>query len=154
MIPARSALVTWSHKMTKTLMEKLGCKAGMAGWMRQCPAELAPLLTMSTTAPETPPDMILAFVENIADVLPALASVHPHYVRGAALWFAYPKKTGRIKTDITRDLGWEPLAAADLLPVAQIALDDTWSALRFRYRDEIAKLTRQTDIPGKRDNKR
>jgi hypothetical protein len=30
-----------------------------------------------------------------------------------------------------------------LLPVTQVALDDTWSALRFRFRDEIRKLTRK-----------
>jgi hypothetical protein len=29
-----------------------------------------------------------------------------------------------------------------LLPVTQIALDDTWSALRFRFREEIPKLMR------------
>jgi hypothetical protein len=139
--------------MTKTLAEKLGFKPGVTGWMPHCPAELAAVLPLSANPPEMPPDAILTFVERNGDVPPALAAVRPHTERGKALWFAYPKKTGRIKTDITRDLGWEPLAAADLLPVAQIAPDDTWSALRFRYRDEIAKLTRQADIPGKRGDK-
>ena len=64
-------------------------------------------------------------------------------MRGKKLWFAYPKKTGAIQTDITRDHGWAPLAAADLLPVTQVAIDATWSALRFRYRDEIPTLTRK-----------
>jgi hypothetical protein len=31
----------------------------------------------------------------------------------------------------------------DLLPVTQVAIDETWSALRFRRRREIAKLTRK-----------
>ena len=30
-----------------------------------------------------------------------------------------------------------------LVAVTQVAIDDTWSALRFRYRDEVAKLTRK-----------
>jgi hypothetical protein len=59
------------------------------------------------------------------------------------LWLAYPKKSGPSRTDIRRDHGFEPLLARDFLPVAQVALDDTWSALRFRRRGEIKKLTRQ-----------
>ena len=65
------------------------------------------------------------------------------------MWFAYPKKSGTIASDITRDDGWDLLAAHDLLPVTQVAIDSDWSALRFRYRDEIKKLTRASDYPGK-----
>ena len=37
-----------------------------------------------------------------------------------------------MKTDITRDRGWEPVTAGGLRPVTQIAIDETWSALRWR----------------------
>jgi hypothetical protein len=67
----------------------------------------------------------------------------PLYESGKRLGFAYPKKTGAIKTDLSRDHGWQPLDRHDLLPVTQIALDETWSALRFRRRAEIQKLTRK-----------
>jgi hypothetical protein len=49
---------------------------------------------------------------------------------------------GRIKSDVDRDHGWDALKALDLLPVTQVAIDSDGSALRFRYRDEIAKWTR------------
>ncbi len=52
-------------------------------------------------------------------------------------WAAYPKKTSGIDTDITRDHGWEALNAAGLRPVRQIAIDDTWSALRFRRPEHV-----------------
>lgn len=44
-----------------------------------------------------------------------------------------------VKTDITRDRGWDAVYAAGWRPVAQIALDDTWSALRFRPRTDVGK---------------
>ena len=31
----------------------------------------------------------------------------------------------------------------DLLPVSQVAMDATWTALRFRYRSEIRGLARK-----------
>lgn len=91
------------------------------------------------------PELVLAFVRSTAEVGPRLAEALPLYRRGGKLWFAYPKKTGAIRTDITRDHGWEPLAEADLIGVTQIAIDDTWSALRFRFRDEIKTLTRRSE---------
>ena len=133
--------------MSKTVLEKLGYKPGMAGWVVDRPAGLIDHIAL----PEQrvgDADLIVVFVTSIADVAARLPQVIPHYRRGGGLWFAYPKKTGAIKTDISRDNGWDALVAIDLLPVTQIAIDDTWSALRFRYRDEIARLTRKTDLPG------
>jgi len=37
-----------------------------------------------------------------------------------------------VKTDLTRDIGWEVVERAGLNPVTQVSVDDTWSALRFR----------------------
>jgi hypothetical protein len=47
-------------------------------------------------------------------------------------WIAYPKQSARVKTDLTRDRGWEPVTVSGLRPVTQIAIDETWSALRWR----------------------
>ena len=77
-----------------------------------------------------------------------LAAVLPSYGRGGRLWFAYPKKSGARASDISRDTGWAPLLEAGLLPVTQVALDADWSALRFRFRDEVPTLTRKQDLPG------
>ena len=56
---------------------------------------------------------------------------------GGLLWFSYPKKTSRIATDITRDTGWDSLTKAEMRPVSQISIDETWSALRFRPVDDV-----------------
>jgi hypothetical protein len=51
--------------------------------------------------------------------------------RDRLVWLAYPK-AGRLGTDLNRDTVAALLADDGVRPVRQIAIDDTWSALRFR----------------------
>lgn len=52
------------------------------------------------------------------------------------LWFACPKQTSRKYTsDLNRDLCAAALKSLNLQPVRQIAIDDDWSALRFKAAD-------------------
>ena len=125
--------------MSRPALDKLGWKPGMAAHVITRPAGLNVIPDERADAPE----LVLAFVSSVAEVAPRLADALPLYRRGGRLWFAYPKKTGAIRTDITRDNGWAPLAEAGLVAVTQVAIDDTWSALRYRFRDEVAKLTRR-----------
>ena len=46
-------------------------------------------------------------------------------------WVSYPK-AGKLGTDLNRDLLAALVIARGVRPVRQIALDATWSALRFR----------------------
>ena len=50
-------------------------------------------------------------------------------------WACYPKGTGSIKSDIKRETVWVAFDLIGLRPVTQIAIDDTWSALRGRPAD-------------------
>jgi uncharacterized protein YbdZ (MbtH family) len=55
------------------------------------------------------------------------------------MWVSYPKKSSKVKTDISRDAGWEIMAENSLRPVTQVSIDKTWSALRFRPVEQIGK---------------
>jgi hypothetical protein len=46
-------------------------------------------------------------------------------------WIAYPK-AGQLGTDINRDKLASAVADLGVRPVRQVALDEVWSALRFR----------------------
>jgi hypothetical protein len=127
--------------VTKSATERLGWTPGIAAHVSARPDALDTIPDERAAEPE----LVLAFVRSVAEVGPRLAEALPLYRRGRRLWFAYPKKTGAIRTDITRDHGWKPLREAGLVAVTQVAVDDTWSALRFRYRDEVAKLTRRSE---------
>ena len=51
----------------------------------------------------------------------------------AILWFAYPKGTSKkYKCDFNRDTGWDELRKAGFDTVRAVAIDEDWSALRFR----------------------
>src|SRR5689334_18506713 len=74
---------------------------------------------------------VLVFVRNSdelrAQVAPAVAAAR----RDAITYIAYPK-AGQLGTDLTRDNLWVMLQGQGIRPVRQIAIDDVWSALRFR----------------------
>lgn len=52
-------------------------------------------------------------------------------------WACYPKGGGKIKSDLKREIVWESLELIQLRPVSQIALDETWSALRGRPHEMV-----------------
>jgi hypothetical protein len=61
----------------------------------------------------------------------------------AVVWVAYPKGTSkRYRSDLNRDSGWASLGAAGFEPVRQVAIDEDWSALRFRRVEFIKSMTR------------
>jgi predicted SnoaL-like aldol condensation-catalyzing enzyme len=51
---------------------------------------------------------------------------------GALVWIAYPKKTSGVESDLSREEVWAAMESTGWRPVSQIAIDEVWSALRFR----------------------
>jgi hypothetical protein len=66
--------------------------------------------------------------------LDRLSTILAHHCAGdAVVWFAYPKGTSRRYTcDFNRDTGWQVIRNAGFDSVRQVAIDEDWSALRFR----------------------
>jgi hypothetical protein len=61
----------------------------------------------------------------------------------AIVWFAYPKGTSkRYKSHIDRDNGWNVLGHEGFEPVRMVAIDEDWSAKRFRRANFIKNMTR------------
>jgi hypothetical protein len=73
---------------------------------------------------------VLGFVTRRADVARS-RQVLAAAAADRVAWLAYPKG-GQLGTDINRDLLSADVAKLGLDTVRQIALDDTWSALRLR----------------------
>lgn len=62
----------------------------------------------------------------------------------AKIWFAYPKVSSKnYKCNFNRDTGWESLGKIGLEGVRMVAIDEDWSALRFRRVEYIKKMTRR-----------
>lgn len=87
---------------------------------------------------------VMVFVYQLADFDPWLENAMDAVEPDGLLWVCYPKKSSRrYQSDISRDCGWQPLAARDFEGVRQIAIDADWSALRFRHVDQIPVLKRK-----------
>jgi hypothetical protein len=77
-------------------------------------------------------DFVQLFVRDSAELTTHAPAALAAIKLDGVLWIAYPKQSAKVTTDITRDRGWAPITTAGLRPVTQIAIDETWSALRWR----------------------
>jgi|ERR1700730_14186129 hypothetical protein len=85
----------------------------------------------------------LSFVTQRAELHRLSRKLSAKAAGDAILWFAYPKGTSKkYSCDFNRDDGWEVLRQAGFDSVRQVAIDDDWSALRFR-RVEFIKQSKQ-----------
>ncbi len=92
-------------------------------------------------------DFALVFVQKQEQLNEWIDKVAPQLRGDALLWFAYPKKSSkRYSSEINRDSGWSRIGDHKMEPVRQIALNEDWSALRFRKLDFIKKLTRRDSM--------
>jgi hypothetical protein len=76
-------------------------------------------------------DAVIFFVTNRRELNERARPFVEAASRDALAWLAYPK-AGQLDTDLNRDSLWELLGTRGIRPVRQIAIDDTWTALRFR----------------------
>lgn len=91
-------------------------------------------------------DFILVFVTKqieIDNLIPKIALL----LKGdAVLWMCYPKGTSKkYKCDFNRDTGWQIIGNYDLEPVRMVAIDEDWSALRFKKVDFIKTMKRSSE---------
>jgi hypothetical protein len=77
-------------------------------------------------------DFVHLFVRDGAELAGYAPTALAAIKRDGVFWISYPKKSSGVVSDLTRDEGWAPIAAAGLRPVTQIAVDTTWSAVRWR----------------------
>lgn len=81
----------------------------------------------------------LVFINNRKEYVEVLNQHLKNIETDSVLWFAYPKGTSKVKTDINRDTIRETGEGFGITTVAAISIDDTWSALRFRPIDRVGK---------------
>jgi hypothetical protein len=81
----------------------------------------------------------LVFIYNNKEYLDFLKTGLKEIESDSVLWFAYPKGTSKIKTDINRDTIRVTGEEFGITTVTAISIDETWSALRFRPIDKVGK---------------
>jgi hypothetical protein len=80
-----------------------------------------------------PYDFMVFFVRFVSEVEQMAPLALHNLVADGMLWFCYPKKTSKKYTsEIDRDHGWNALNDAGFYGIRLVAIDDDWSAMRFR----------------------
>ncbi len=121
---------------TKSVAEKLLIKPNTTVWVSPADrlARIEPLPAGVRLAPGLEEATVaLIFVDDAASARAILTAHTEQMARPAMFWVAYPKAN---KADINRDTLWPILAEYGMRPIGQVAVDDVWSALRFRPRKE------------------
>ena len=92
-------------------------------------------------------DFSLAFVTTQKEVDTLGPQVAKKAKGDAVVWFAYPKGSSKKYTSqINRDNGWAVMGKAGFEPVRMVAIDEDWSALRFRRVEFIKTMNRPEDV--------
>jgi hypothetical protein len=115
--------------MAADLATKLNLKAGMKVRVAGKPADVD--LSGVTISASAKSDGEIVFVKTLKEVDAKCAPVIEAAREDRIAWIAYPK-AGQLGTDLNRDILWKHLLKQNIQGVRQIAIDDVWSAMRFR----------------------
>lgn len=124
------------------LAKKLQVKPGKSWLLFNAPANYLTLLeplpegvTIHFEAKGTF-DGVQMFVKNSAELKESLAIIVPVLKPESIFWVIYPKKSSGITSDLEMMSSWNELAKYGLGGVAAAAVDATWTALRFRPKEQ------------------
>jgi len=88
-------------------------------------------------------DYAMIFVTQEVEIQEIINSIYNKLEGDFVLCFCYPKGSSKkYKCDFNKDNGWQSLGALSLEGVRMVAIDEDWSALRFRKTEFIKTLTR------------
>jgi hypothetical protein len=128
-----------------TLFEKLNLKDTQEILVLNAPQSFEPelsrlpVMTIHRHLESVPESRFsLAFVTRKSEVDALAPQIAARAKDDAIIWFAYPKGTSKkFKCDFNRDTGWDALKAAGFDTVRAVAIDEDWTALRFRRTEFI-----------------
>jgi hypothetical protein len=117
---------------SRTVADKLLIKPDTTVWSSD-PGRLAlvgplPAGVRPVDGPEQARTALL-FADDAASLRGLLAAHHDQLAKPEVLWVAYRKAN---RADINRDSLWPIMAEHGMRPISQVAVDEEWSALRFR----------------------
>jgi hypothetical protein len=121
-----------------TLAKKLQIKPGKHWLFFNAPENylvlLEPLPEGVTAAYEAKGefDGVQLFVKNSTELASSLKIIVPILKAETILWITYPKKSSGIESDLEMMSSWNEPAKYGLRGVAAAAVNETWTALRFR----------------------
>jgi predicted SnoaL-like aldol condensation-catalyzing enzyme len=128
---------------TNPTAKKLKLKPGMRALVVAAPSgylkSLAPLpedVVISEAMGGTH-EFVQFFATRKSDIEKSSPKLLKTAAPGALVWITYPKKTSGLDSDLSREAVWAAMEETGWRPVSQIAIDEVWSALRFRPTEDV-----------------
>ena len=126
--------------MAKTLAQKFFIKPDQTLRLIAAPSAFTPLLSdlpAGVSLHESgagPFDQVHAFCITQAELEERLPLAKTQIKPTGLIWLAYPKGSSKnYQAEINRDTIWEYALTIGLAPNHQIAIDEDWSSLRFKF---------------------
>lgn len=118
----------------KTPAEKMQMRPGRTVRFVNAPPDLAQMLGRAPdeAAADALADIILMFAHQRAELEALLPPLRGQLAPGGMVWVAYHKGTSPVKTDINRDTIWQYAKTIGFEAVAQVSINDDWSAMRLK----------------------
>lgn len=130
---------------TQGLAQKLRIAAGNAVLLLNAPEGYQQTLgalssgAQIATEPAGQYDVVLLFARDRAELEQSLRQATEAVRNGGILWIAWQKMASRGPADLNRDSLWAAVQPHGWGPVSNVAIDETWSALRFKPENEIKR---------------
>ena len=125
----------------KPLAQKLGIKDGLTVGLLNMPnyyelelGELPPGVEVHRT--ELPADIFVIFADRSDEAERGFQRAVTYLPADGAIWMLWPKKSSGVETDLTENLLRDLFLPTGMVDNKVIAVDDTWSGLRFVVRRE------------------
>ena len=119
--------------------------------------ELKQMAAFAEIVPETKSlnkvEFVISFVTTMDQIEAVSSEILPLCDENSVIWYCYPKGTSkRYKCEFNRDNGWKVLGDAGYEGVRMVAVDEDWSALRFKKAENIKTMTRSfaMSVEGKK----
>jgi len=127
------------------LAKKLGIREGSRLYVRNAPADYAELIA---PVPEDTSilkrlskdlDIIHFFTKDQNELRSLIGDFKKRIKQDGMIWVSWPKKSSRVRTDITEDVIREVVLPIGLVDIKVCAVDETWSGLKLVIRKELRK---------------
>ena len=134
----------------RPVARKLGLNPGMRALILASPPSylklLTPLaggITVSSRAHERY-QFVQVFATHLSEIRDFAKKLPKHAARNALVWISYPKKTSRTNSNLSRDIIREAMSGAGWRAVSIVAIDEVWSALRFRPAGQVGSRSKRS----------
>lgn len=141
--------------MKNPVARKLGMNPGMRALIIAPPPGYVKLLAplrhgrnISSKAAGMYP-FVQVFATRMSEISRFARRLSKHAAPNALVWISYPKKTSKVEGDLSRDVIREAMSAAGWRAVSIVAIDEVWSALRFRLAGQVGSHLKRGPDSGR-----